>query len=187
MLKVLLAVLAGLIGAVLLHLVIILALPYFSERDAYTRVLAEGPRHVFHRLPDTRDRAGLVQDDPFLEASVCAYDISEAPIHLFAREKVPFWSLAVYDSASNEVFSINDRTSAAGLLDVLLATPVQLTVMRKSLPEQLADTILVETRQAEGYIVLRTMVPQPSFAPAADRFLSQATCTPFEWRQRQPD
>ncbi|MCF6370438.1 DUF1254 domain-containing protein [Rhizobium halophilum] len=184
MLKALFAVLTGLVGAALLHLVIILSLPYFSEKDAYTRVLAEGDRHVFHRLPDSPDRAGLVQNDPFLETSVCAYDISQGPIRVYASGQVPFWSMAIYDPASNEVFSINDRTAAAGILDVVLATPVQLTVLRKSLPEPIAQSILVETQQADGYVVLRTMVPQPSFAPGATKFLSEAVCTPFDWRQR---
>ncbi|MFN7103777.1 MAG: DUF1254 domain-containing protein [Pseudorhizobium sp.] len=185
MLKVLFAVATGLFGAALLHLVIILSLPYFSEKDAYTRVLAEGSRHDFHRLPDQRDRAGLVQDDPLMEASVCAYDISEGPVRIFAQGNVPFWSLAIFDAASNEVFSINDRTAAAGILDVVLATPVHLTVLRKALPEAIAESILVETQQADGYVVVRTMVPQPSFAPAADQFLADAVCAPFQWRQRQ--
>jgi uncharacterized membrane protein len=185
MLKVLFAVVTGLFGAALLHLVIILSLPVFSEQDAYTRVLAEGSRHIFHRLPDARDRAGLVQDDPLMEASVCAYDISEGPVRIFAQGNVPFWSMAIYDSASNEVFSINDRTAAAGILDVVLATPVQLTVLRKTLPEPIAQSILVETQQADGYVVLRTMVPQASFAPAAGTFLSEAVCAPFDWRRRQ--
>lgn len=183
MLKVLFAILTGLVGAALLHLVIILALPYFSEKDAYTRVLAEGGRHVFHRLPDTRDRAGLMQDDPFMEVSVCAYDISQGPIRVYAQGDVPFWSLGIYDAASNEVFSINDRTSAAGILDVVLATPAQLTLLRKALPEAIEQSILVETQQADGYVVLRTMVPQQSFAPGASTFLSEAVCAPFEWRQ----
>lgn len=185
MLKVLFAIVTGLVGAALLHLVIILALPYFSEKDAYTRVLAEGSRHTFYRLPDVRDRAGLMQDDPFMEVSVCAYDISQGPIRVYAQGKVPFWSLAIFDAASNEVFSINDRTSAAGILDMVLATPAQLTLLRKALPEPIDQSILVETQQADGYVVLRTMVPQGSFAPGASAFLSEAICAPFEWRQSQ--
>ncbi|CAD7027638.1 hypothetical protein REJC140_02526 [Pseudorhizobium endolithicum] len=185
MLKVLFAVITGLVGAALLHLVIILALPYFSEKDAYTRVLAEGGRHEFHLLPDLRDRAGLVQEDPFMELAVCAYDISQGPIRIYAQGDVPFWSLGIYDAASNEVFSINDRTAAAGILDVVLATPAQLALLRKALPESINQAILVETQRADGYVVLRTMVPQKSFSPAAAAFLSQAVCAPFEWRSHQ--
>ncbi len=183
MFKIAFAILTGLIGAALLHLVIILSLPYFSERDAYTRVLAEGSRHVFHRLGDEPDRAGLVQDDPFIELSVCAYNISQAPVRIYAQGDVPFWSLGIFDSAANEVFSINDRTSSGSVVDVVLATPAQLTLLRKALPEDIDEAILVETQQADGYIVLRTLVPKESFTSAATTFLSGAICAPFEWRE----
>ncbi|MGK6315271.1 DUF1254 domain-containing protein [Neorhizobium sp. DT-125] len=184
-LQVLFAVVTGLIGAALLHLVIVLLLPDFSERDAYTRVLAEGEIHRFYRLGEKPDRAGLSKDDPFVDAAVCAFDVSEGPVRLTAPNGgVPFWSLAVYDQSSNEVFSINDRTSAGGMPDVVIATPVQLTTLRKAQPQALSQSILVETTQAEGYMVLRSLTPQPSFADIASQFLSQATCTPFEWRTR---
>ena len=184
-LQALFAVVTGLIGAALLHLVIVLLLPDFSERDAYTRVLAEGESHRFYRLGEKPDRAGLSKDDPFVDTAVCAFDVSEGPLRLTAPNGgVPFWSLAVYDQSSNEVFSINDRTSAGGVLDVVIATPVQLTSLRQAQPPALSQSILVETTQAEGYVVLRSLVPQPSFADIASQFLSQATCTPFEWRSR---
>jgi len=184
-LQVLFSVVTGLIGAALLHLVIVLLLPDFSERDAYTRVLAEGESHRFYRLGEKPDRAGLSKDDPFVDTAVCAFDVSEGPLRLTAPNGgVPFWSLAVYDQSSNEVFSINDRTSAGGVLDVVIATPVQLTSLRQAQPPALSQSILVETTQAEGYVVLRSLVPQPSFADIASQFLSQATCTPFEWRSR---
>ncbi|MFB9951379.1 DUF1254 domain-containing protein [Rhizobium puerariae] len=184
-LQVLFAVVTGLIGAALLHLVIILLLPDFSERDAYTRVLAEGEIHRFYRLGEQRDRAGLAKDDPFVEVAVCAFDVAEGPLRLTAPgADVPFWSLAIYDQSSNEVFSINDRTSAGGGLDVVVATPVQITTLRKSLPPPIAQSILVETGKAEGYVVLRSLAPQRSFADIASQFLSQAACAPFEWRSR---
>jgi uncharacterized membrane protein len=184
-LQILMAIVIGLIGAALLHLVIVLLLPQFSERDAYTRVLAEGEIHRFYRLGEQPDRAGLAKDDPFVEVAVCAFDLSDSPLRLLgASAGVPFWSIGVYDSASNEVFSINDRTSAAGALDVVIATPVQLTLMRKNLPAPIAKSILVESQAAQGYVVLRGLVPQRSFGEAVSQFLGQSSCTPFEWRSR---
>ncbi len=184
-LKLLLAVVIGLIGAALLHLIIVLALPSFSERDAYTRVLAEGEIFRFYRLGEKPDRAGLAKDDPFVDAAVCAFDVSEGPVRLTAANGgVPFWSLGVYDPSSNEVFSINDRTSAGGVLDVVIASPVQVTALRKALPPAVSQSILVEAKQAEGYVVLRSLTPHPSFAGIVSQFLNQATCAPFEWRSR---
>ncbi|MDP9839541.1 putative membrane protein [Neorhizobium huautlense] len=180
MLKLLLAIAVGIVGAALLHLVIVLSLPTFSDRDAYSRVLSEGEAFTFHILDQKPDAAGLAQEDPFLETAVCSFDTEERPVQLTAGSGVPFWSLAVYDPASNETFSINDRTSSGGKLDVIIATPLQATALRKAMPEGLNQSILIESAQTQGYAVLRAMAPQPSYRPLAAAFLSSAGCQPAE-------
>lgn len=179
MLRIVFAILTGIFGAALLHLVIILSLPHFSDRDAYTRVEDEGDENHFYMLDDKPDDARLSNDDPYLKVAVCAFDISEAPVRLMAAGKVPFWSLAVYDAASNEVYSMSDRTSVGGQLDVLVASPLQLTKLRKTLPPSLSQSILVEMPRDKAYVVLRTMAPQASFNEAARDFLSSAGCDAF--------
>ncbi|MCJ8507549.1 DUF1254 domain-containing protein [Rhizobium lemnae] len=181
MLRVLLAILTGLVGAALLHLVIIFSLPSFSERDAHSQVMNEGPEFRFHIVGAKPDRAGLAKQDPFLEIAVCAFDITDQPVRLTSANGVPFWSMATFDSASNETFSINDRTAADRTLDVILATPVQATALRKALASTQVQPIIVETAQVEGYAVLRALVPQQSFREAALQFLTKADCSPMEW------
>jgi uncharacterized membrane protein len=184
-LQLLFAIAVGLVGAALLHLVIVLALPDFSERDAYTRVLAEGEIHRFYMLGEKAAATGLAQEDPFVDVAVCAFDVTERPVRLTATNGgVPFWSLAVYDQSSNEMFSINDRTSAGGGLDMIIATPVQMTALRKALPQTAVQSILVETAQAEGYVALRSLAPRKSFEPIAAQFLAGASCAPLEMRSR---
>ncbi|MDE1995650.1 MAG: DUF1254 domain-containing protein [Rhizobiaceae bacterium] len=180
MLRVVFAILTGLLGAALLHVIIILSLPHFSDRDAYTRVEDEGDENHFYMLDNKDDDAGLSNDDPYIRTAVCAFDIEDQPIRLTAKGKVPFWSLSVYDAASNEVFSMSDRTSVGGALDLLLASPLQLTGIRKALPPSLVQSILVETPRPKGYVVLRTMAPQTSFNDAAKSFLAEAGCDQFD-------
>ncbi|KAA0699942.1 DUF1254 domain-containing protein [Neorhizobium sp. P12A] len=180
MFRIVSAVLTGIFGAALLHLVIILSLPHFSDRDAYTRVEDEGDENHFYMLDDKDDDAGLSNGDPYIKTAVCAFDLGDQPIRLTAAGKVPFWSLSIYDRASNEVFSMSDRTSVGGLLDVLVASPIQLTTLRKALPPSLSQAILVEMPHPEGYAVLRTMAPQSSFDEAARGFLAEAGCDVFD-------
>ena len=182
MLRVVFAVITGLFGAALLHLVIILALPHFTGRDAATRVEAEGDPNNFYLLTGRYDEAGLANGDPFVRTAVCSFDVSEAPVHFTAKGNVPFWSIAIYDSASNEVFSMNDRTSVGGALDVVAAGPIQLTDLRKNLPQDLQQTIMVEMTHPEGYAVLRTLAPQASFDEAARAFLTGAGCDELDVR-----
>lgn len=184
-LKILFAILTGLVGAALLHLIIVFSLPQFSQRDAYTRIIAEGESQRFYRLGEKPDRAGLSKEDPMMEMSVCSFDIGEAPVRLTAPNGgVPFWSLGVFDASSNETFSINDRTSADHVLDVVVGTPAQLAALRKSLPRGFSQTVLVETQQTEGYAVFRSFVTHRSVIPVVSKFLDQATCAPFQWRTR---
>lgn len=179
MLKILFAAIVGLLGAALLHLVIILALPHFSDHDAFQRIEALGDEDSFHRLDAAKD-GGLLNGDPYMRTAACAFDLGDMPVHLTASGRVPFWSLAIYDKASNEVFSMSDRTSVGGALDVLVASPVQLTGIRKALPAELAQAILVEMAEGQGYAVLRTMAPQASFDDGAGNFLDKAQCDAFD-------
>ena len=180
--SVLYAIAIGLIGAALLHIVIILSLPSFTGRDAYTRVSSLGEANRFFALGNTGDTLAPVNDDPAMKTAVCTFSVEDGPVRLFAEGDVPFWSLAVYDSASNEVFSMNDRTSVGGALDVVAAGPIQLTDLRKNLPQDLQQTIMVEMTHPEGYAVLRTLAPQASFDEAARAFLTGAGCDELDVR-----
>lgn len=182
MLRILLPILTGLVGAALLHLTIILALPGFSERDAYSKVVGQGQPFQFHALGSRPDPDSLSKDDPFLDVAVCAFDLTEAPVRLSGGSGVPFWSLATFDAASNETFSINDRTSSGGGLDVIVATPVQAVALRKAMPASLMQPIIVEAREAQGYAVLRAAAPRKSFRKMASEFLAEADCSPVTWQ-----
>lgn len=174
------AVLIGLIGAALLHIVIILTLPQLTGKDAYTRVLGLFEMDRFFPLDAKPGFTGLANGDPFLQVAVCSFSISELATRLQAVGKVPFWSLAIYDSASNEVFSMNDETSVTGTLDVVIASNAQLITLRKSLPAALTNSILVEMPDTEGYAVLRAFAPVPSLLPAAKDFITQSACEEFD-------
>ncbi len=179
MLRLILAIFTGLVGAAVLHLVILFSIPHFSNRDAYTRAEFQAVPNRFHLVDkDGHRKGGLSSEDPFMRVAVCTYNVEEKPVRLSAFGAVPFWSIAIFDSASNEIFSMNDRTSAGGELDILISTPEQSGAIRKAEVQALSKSILVEANRNEGYAVLRTMVPQASFLEEAERFLGEATCDP---------
>lgn len=177
--SVLFASILGLVGAALLHIVIVLVLPQFTGRDAYTRVLGLLEMDSFFSLTSTPGPTGLSNDDPYLRTAVCSFSIADGPARFLARGSVPFWSLAVFDSSSNEVFSMNDHTAVNGRLDLVVATPIQLVELRKAPPEALAQSIMVEMKEEDGYAVLRAMAPLESFEDQVRNFLAESSCEPF--------
>lgn len=175
--SVLFAVLVGLLGATALHILIVLTVPDFTGNDAYTRIADLGePLHFYPLRNEQAAGGGLINDDPGMRIAVCALSVAERPVRLFAPAGVPFWSIGLFDSAANEVFSMNDRTAVGGALDVVVATPIQLNAIRKALPEDLSRSILVEMADEDGYAVLRTFVPTTTMDEAARTFLSNAGC-----------
>lgn len=174
------SILVGLAGAAVLHILIILALPAFTGLDAYTRLQSyEAPNRfvIFASSPDEND---FSNGDPYLRVAACVFDVGERPVHLLASGSVPFWSFAVYDSSSNEVFSMNDRSAAGGDLDAIIASPQQLAGIRKTNPDIISESVLIEMPRTEGYVVLRALAPAPSFEQGAKDFLAEAGCDFYE-------
>ncbi len=174
--SVLYALATGLAGAALLHILIILTVPHFTGRDAYSRIAGYQETNQFFALDAKKNVLGLSNGDPFVRVAVCQFSVEDQPVHLLASGAVPFWSYAIYDSASNEVFSMNDRTSIEGELDTIIASPAQLTGLRKNNPDIISQSILVEMANPQGYVVLRAIAPSVSYAAEAKAFLSDASC-----------
>lgn len=196
MVRLLHAILTGLLGAALLHVIIILALPHFVRADAYRRVEALGNPGLFHTLAgpegggalrglagdqgvgatSTIARTPLSSQDPFMSVAACVVVLDGGPVRLFAEGDVPFWSVAIFDRDSNEIYSMSDRTSVTGALDILVGRPADLPAIRKAVPPDLAQSILVEMPETGGYAVLRALSPAESYRSAAMDFLENAEC-----------
>lgn len=168
------AIVTGLVGAALLHLVIVLALPRFSQQDAHARILGITPPERFHLLKE--QDGPLAPEDPFVSVAVCAYDLSAAPVYITAAGRPAFWSFAVFDKGSNEIFSINDRSVDEAGLDAVIATPAQAAQLRRAEPDLTEQSILVETVEGRGYLVLRALAPHASMEKEKLAFLGSARC-----------
>lgn len=167
--------LAGIFGAALLHIVIVLSIPAYADRDAWTRIRALGAADFFHILP-VRKADGLASANPFARVAVCRFDITEEPVRVTAIGDVPYWSLAIFDPSANEVYSMNDRTGTDATLDIVIVTPLQMIGFRKNLPEALAESVLIEFPGTAGYLVLRAVAPDGSWGTITREFLSEAIC-----------
>ncbi|MBW3098649.1 DUF1254 domain-containing protein [Pseudohoeflea sp. DP4N28-3] len=175
----LLALFTGVVGGALLHIIIILALPSWTGSDAFSRVVALGETQQFFTLANEANVTGLFNDDPHLRSAVCRFDLQEAPLRITARGVVALWTLAIYDRHSDEVYSMNDRAAIGDGVDMILGTTAQMLKLRRNMPEALQRSIFVELENPEGFVVLRTIVPDPSSERQARGFLSEARCQPL--------
>lgn len=172
------ALVLGLIGAGIVHIVVLLLVPLYSERNIWAQVQAKGDAYRFHILEPTKD-SGDGFRDPLFQLAACRFDLASDPVHVTATGNVPFWSVSIHGRNGETLYSVNDRASTGDKLDLVIATPVQLVHLKKDLPEEVAQSILIEEDMNEGFVLIRAFSPDPSWQASVQRFLSDAECTPL--------
>lgn len=165
------ALLAGLVGAAILHAFIILAAPYFASRDIWNSVVREDELDRFIPLS-----AGERNQDPFFPSVLCRFDLSEGPVRISAEGDVPFWSASIFDRRTTNVYSLSDRSTVRGRLNLLIADAVQTLELRQMDPELLDNSLLVQVDIDEGFIVLRAFQANGSWTEIIRSFLDSAVC-----------
>ncbi|RWN56086.1 DUF1254 domain-containing protein [Mesorhizobium sp.] len=171
------AILLGLLGAGIVHIIVLLLAPEFSERNAWSRLAMASNLYRMTRLDAEAGGTPVVKSvDPLFYAAACRFDLSDGMVRVKAPGTVPFWSVSVYDRSGHNIYSFNDHSATGRVLDSIVLTPAQMIEIRKDLPEELQGAIFVEAPIDEGMFVIRSFVPDDSWKPTVSRFLEQSSC-----------
>jgi uncharacterized membrane protein len=175
--RLLLYALGGLLLGGIIHIVVILLVPEFATRDAWTSLGRFGGDGVFHLLPPTEPGTAALPDlDPAMAHAACRFTLAKGPIRIRARMPDEFWSLAVFDRRGSNRYSLNDRTAERRDIDLVIATPLQMLAMRETPNPALDNAIVIELPLDQGFLLIRAFVPDPTLAPATDTALKAASC-----------
>ncbi|MGB3391699.1 MAG: DUF1254 domain-containing protein [Pseudaminobacter sp.] len=171
------AVILGLLGAGIIHVAILLLVPQFSERDAWSRLAMAADLYKVVRFDTQQGEALAIKSgDPLFYAAACRFDLNDGVVHIRSSGRPPFWSVSVYNRAGQNIYSFNDRAATDGTLDFVVATPSQMVEIRKELSADYRQSIFVETALDEGIIVVRSFVPDDSWNEAVSNFLDTMSC-----------
>lgn len=172
------ALVLGLVGAGIVHIAVLLLLPRFSERDAWSDLASRADFYTVTPLdPGGAGTPAFRSIGPLFDAAACRFDLGEGIVRLSAEGDVPFWSISVYDRAGQNIFSFNDRAAPDGKLDFVVATPDQMIGLRNDLPAAFERSVFVEADISEGIAVVRAFVPDDSWEPLVSRYLQGVGCT----------
>jgi uncharacterized membrane protein len=178
MLRAFYALILGLVGAGIVHISILLLLPSFSERDAWSRLTELADLYGVASVDTAQgERPILRSADPLFTAVACRFDLRDGIAHVQADTLVPFWSASVYDRNGQNVYSFNDRTSLGAPLDFAVMTPAQIVEVQKELPVALESAVFVEAPIDEGIMVVRAFIPDSSWTRIVRGFLRTVTCS----------
>jgi uncharacterized membrane protein len=162
------------------HICAILLVPIVAESDGWARLEPRAGRERFAAVAGSSEATGIPGLDPLFVTGLCRIDLDSAPARVLVGASERFWSLALFDSHGDIIFSLNDRTAMEGRLDMLVASDSRVARLREALAAQLDQAVVVESRSAELIALLRLYAPTPATRREAARALSEAICAPDE-------
>lgn len=177
--RILHAIVVGLVGAGLVHVVVLLLVPSFSLRDAWSVLSERSNYYTVARLDSPTGDPLIGSIDPLFLAAACRFDLEEGVVHVSGSgQKAPYWSMSVYDRAGQNVFSLNDRSSSSDMPDFVVATPVQMIELRNALPPEFERSVFIQADMTEGIVVVRAFAPDEGWYPIVSDFLQHIGCKP---------
>lgn len=172
------ALMLGLVGAGIVHIVVLLLIPAYSERDAWSTLSERSNFYIATRLDPPASEPLIGSIDPLFRAVACRFDLGDGPVRVAGDGDVPYWSISIYDRVGQNIFSFNDRSASQGTIDFVVATPTQMIDLRNDLLPAFDRSVFVEADIGEGIVLARAFVPDPSWEPTVTRLLGGITCTP---------
>ncbi len=148
------------------------ATPMVIMDQAWERLAAQsGFNQMTHApLVDAQSQT-IVRPSPDLAYSVCAFDLTQGPIKVYA-DPVPghYWSLTVFDSETNVAFVESDRDSKGAAVELMLATADQ------AVP---GGVRTVTMPSAKGVALLRVLLNDRAEFGAVTRYRKNSYCRPL--------
>jgi uncharacterized membrane protein len=113
----------------------------------------------------------IVRPSPDFAYSICAYDLSEGPVHISAAPWGAYWSLSLYAANSDNYFVIDDREAHGG---------AAITLVRRGRQRPDGAVQVVESPTTRGIALIRRLAPRVDDYAAAARIAGDDICAPTD-------
>jgi uncharacterized membrane protein len=177
MIRILFAIVGGILLGGVVHLVSVLALPRIATQDAYSRLTAMTALNVVTPLPlADPGHSPMPFMDPAFAVAVCRYDLSDGSIKLTVPVSQAYTSVSFYTRSDLAYYAINDRSAGRKVIELNLMTEAQHAALPEEEDVTAADRLIIDSPTATGLIVLKALAPEPGMMEQAQATLTAAKC-----------
>lgn len=168
-------VMAVLLFAIVAHAVTLLLVPTLGMN----KVFDDATRHeqwntITHGEPVDAYHQAVVTSSPDMAYSLCRYDLSAEPTHVFSKPPPGYWSWSFYDDKGHHFATLNATALISDAPNVLLLGPGQ------QLLSVLQDQQIVASPSIRGVAVLRIALAKLPSREAVANWQAQAGCEPWD-------
>ena len=141
-----------LLGAAVVHLAAVAALPRLAMRAAMNRMQL-APVNGFAQAPLATEKSrGIVRPSPDLAYSILVFDVKQRALAVTVPLTQPYTSLSGFAANTDNFFAINDLTAGASEISVVVVGP--------DTPRGgLAGARVIESPSDRGILLVRRVVP----------------------------
>jgi uncharacterized membrane protein len=177
MIRLLFAIIGGVLLGGVVHLVSVLALPRIATQDAYSRLTPLTKLNAVTALPLANpNNAPMPFMDPAFAIAVCRYDLSGGPIKLAVPVSQAYTSVSFYTRSDVAYYAINDRSAGRRVIELDLMTEAQHAELPEDEDVTAADRLIIDSPTATGLIVLKALAPEPGLMVQAQATLAASSC-----------
>jgi uncharacterized membrane protein len=177
MIRLLFAIIGGVLLGGVVHLVSVLALPRIATQDAYSRLTPLTKLNAVTALPLANpNNAPMPFMDPAFAIAVCRYDLSGGPIKLAVPVSQAYTSVSFYTRSEVAYYAINDRSAGRKVIELDLMTEAQHAELPEDEDVTAADRLIIDSPTATGLIVLKALAPEPGLMAQAQATLAASSC-----------
>lgn len=180
MTKIIRILLTGFVGAIIVHIVQTFMMPHVAVNNAWARLAAKSITSGFS-LINAKSELGktMLVNDPNFVTGACMFSLNDGPIVIEGPEAPSFWSLSIYNSKGENIYSLNDRLTGTGKLNILIANPVQIIELQNETADGVLDVTVAEADIDEGFVLLRALLETDSMVEQAEKFVVNSICQPI--------
>jgi uncharacterized membrane protein len=177
MIRLLFAIIGGVLLGGVVHLVSVLALPRIATQDAYSRLTPLTKLNTVTALPlASPNSAPMPFMDPAFAIAICRYDLSTGPIKLAVPVSQAYTSVSFYTRSDVAYYAINDRSAGRRVIELDLMTEAQHAELPEDEDVTAADRLIIDSPTATGLIVLKALAPEPGLMVQAQATLAASSC-----------
>jgi uncharacterized membrane protein len=177
MIRLLFAIIGGVLLGGVVHLVSVLALPRIATQDAYSRLTPLTKLNAVTALPLANpNNAPMPFMDPAFAIAICRYDLSGGPIKLAVPVSQAYTSVSFYTRNDVAYYAINDRSAGRRVIELDLMTEAQHAELPEDEDVTAADRLIIDSPTATGLIVLKALAPEPGLMVQAQATLAASSC-----------
>ncbi len=168
---------ATLLLSLIVHISMVLAIPYLSENDAWRRMLNFTQANEMLVIKDLKEGNQLwAFHAPDIKYAICRYDITRAPVLVNFKILRGYWSVAIYDDEGRNFYAADGFDLLRPEMSLMLLGSDDVKKNENALP------IMVPTDQ--GIVVIRAPLDNQVLKSQVFDTLNQAKCEQLKAAQR---